>query len=420
MKLAPGTPLSIGLMTDEQVAPIPVGRLAFADGVAQLEWAPEAIAARHLLSPIHYRLEPGLHPAHSREFDGLHGFLADSLPDAWGTLLLRRRLQKLGYRFEELNVVDRLALVGRRGRGALVFMPETLADSGVETIDLDKLAEESRTMLSGEEGELDELLARLGGGSGGARPKVHVAFAADGGLHAGDEAVRQRAEQWPEQWIVKFPALTDPPDIGPIEEAYARMARTAGIVMAETRLIPASGGGGHFATRRFDRPAPGKRRHMVSLGGAVEASPHMPSLDYDGFLRATLSITRDMRDVEQAFRRMVFNVLAHNRDDHVRQHAYLMDEKGEWHLAPAFDLTFNHGPGGEHYMAVMGEGRDITRGAVEALGVRHGIAAKRIVAIVAEVGGAVARWHKFADDVGVSASKAEIADRLAAISAVFA
>jgi serine/threonine-protein kinase HipA len=111
---------------------------------------------------------------------------------------------------------------------------------------------------------------------------------------------------------------------------------------------------------------------------------------------------------------------AANRDDHVLQHAYLMDEKGEWHLAPAFDLTFANGPGGEHYMAVMGEGRDITRGAVEALGVRHGIAAKRIAAIVDEVKDAVAGWHKVAGEAGVSGSKAEIGGRLAAVNAAFA
>jgi serine/threonine-protein kinase HipA len=179
-------------------------------------------------------------------------------------------------------------------------------------------------------------------------------------------------------------------------------------MMAETRLIPSSKGPGHFATRRFDRPAPGKRLHMVSLGGAVEAAPHMPSLDYDGFLRATLSITRDMRDVEQAFRRMVFNVLAHNRDDHVRQHAYLMDVKGNWRLAPAFDLTFSYGPGGEHYMAVMGEGRDISRAHVEALGVRHGITVKRIGAIIEDVRVAVASWAQCARASGVEVSASEI------------
>lgn len=416
MKLAPGAPLLIGLLIDEAQPPTPVGRLAMAGGIAQLEWASEAIAAGRAISPVHYTLEPGLLAARSREFDGLHGFLADSLPDAWGTLLLRRRLAKLGHRFEDLNAVDRLALVGRQGRGALVFQPETLDEADASSIDLDQLAEESRHVMLGEEGQLDALLTRLGGGSGGARPKVHVSFASDGSLQAGDEMAGQANSEW----IVKFPALNDPADIGPIEEAYAQMARAAGIVMAQTRLIPSTKGRGHFATRRFDRPAPGQRLHMVSLGGALEASPHLPSLDYDGFLRATLSITRDMRDVEQAFRRMVYNVLAHNRDDHVRQHAFLMDEKGEWHLAPAFDLTFSHGPGGEHYMAVEGEGRAINRANIAALGVRHGIAEKRIAAIVHEVTAAVMDWESFAANCDVSVSRAAIGAALARMSGNFA
>lgn len=395
---------------------MPVGRLAMADGAAQLEWSPKALACGLQLAPLHYAPEPGLVAARTREFYGLHGFLADSLPDAWGMLLLKRRLANLGHRIENLNAVDRLALVGRKGRGALVFQPETLQDNGPDEIDLDRLAEQAQHAMLGEESELDALLARLGGGSGGARPKVHVSFAADGGLQAGDEIAGEGSSEW----IVKFPALSDLPDIGPVEEAYARMARAAGIEMAETRLIPSINGPGHFATRRFDRPVPGKRLHMISLGGAVEASPHMPSLDYDGFMRATLSITRDMRDVEQAFHRMVFNVLAHNRDDHVRQHAFLMDEKGEWHLAPAFDLTFSHGPGGEHYMAVEGEGRAITRVHVEALGVRHGIAPKRIAAIVEKVRATVADWVRFASECGVTASLAEINSELSRTTGKFA
>lgn len=413
MKLAPGNPLDILLLTDEAAEPQHVGRLAMAYGVAQLEWSAEAISAGHALSPLHYPLETGLHAARTREFGGLHGFLADSLPDAWGALLLKRRLQKLGHRYEDLNPVDRLALVGSRGRGALTFRPATLdAGEGAGAIDLDLLADEARQVLLGEEGELDALLVRLGGGSGGARPKVHVGIAADGGLRAGDELAGEGASSSTQEWIVKFPALIDPADIGPVEEAYARMARAAGIEMAETRLIP-SEGRAHFATRRFDRPSPGQRLHMVSLGGAVEASPHMPSLDYDGFLRAVLAITRDVRDGEQAFRRMVFNVLAHNRDDHVRQHAFLMDEEGVWSLAPAFDLTYSHGPGGEHYMAVMGEGRDIARAHVEALGERHGIAAKRIAAIVDEVRAALADWDVHATTCGVDLSHADIGEALA-------
>ena len=115
MKLAPGTPLAVGLLTDETAAPRSVGRLAMASGLAQLEWSAEIIAARLPISPLNYPSEFGLHPARSRIFEGLHGFLSDCLPDAWGLLLLRRRVQQLGHRFEDLNAVDRLALVGARG-----------------------------------------------------------------------------------------------------------------------------------------------------------------------------------------------------------------------------------------------------------------------------------------------------------------
>ena len=419
MKLAPGTPLAVGLLSDEKSAPRSVGRLAMANGLAQLEWSAEVIAEGMTISPLRYPMEPGLHPARGRAFDGLHGFLSDCLPDAWGMLLLKRRLQQMGHRFEDLDAVDRLALVGTKGRGALVFQPETLAGEVSDSIDLDLLAYEARHVLLGEETELEALLARMGGGSGGARPKVHVAIGADGSLCAGDELAVAENGNASEEWIVKFAATNDPADIGPLEEAYARMARAAHIDMAETKLIPSATGSGHFATKRFDRPTPGKRLHMVSLGGALEASPHMPSVDYDGFLKATLAITHSMADVEQAFRRMVFNVLSRNRDDHVRQHAYLMDDRGNWRLAPAFDLTFSNGPGGEHYMAVRGEGRTITHEHVEKLGKGHGISAKRVAAVIDDVRAALADWPIIAGEIGVGVSQITVSDGLTAVAKQF-
>ncbi|NOU04047.1 MAG: type II toxin-antitoxin system HipA family toxin [Novosphingobium sp.] len=419
MKLVPGTPLAVGLLSDEKSKPRSVGRLAMANGLAQLEWSAEVIAEGLTISPLSYPVEPGLHPARSRTFDGLHGFLSDCLPDAWGMLLLKRKLQRLGYRFEDLDAVDRLALVGTKGRGALVFQPETLAGEASGSIDLDLLADEARHVLLGEETELEALLARLGGGSGGARPKVHVAIAADGSLCAGDELALGGDAPASEEWIIKFAATNDPVDIGPLEEAYASMAHAAHVDMAETKLIPSATGSGHFATRRFDRPAPGKRLHMVSLGGALEASPHIPSVDYDGFLKATLAITRSMADVEQAFRRMVFNVLSRNRDDHVRQHAYLMDDRGNWRLAPAFDLTYSNGPGGEHYMAVQGEGRTITRAHVESLGKNHGIQAKSMAAIIDDVRSAMADWPLHARETGVGQSLSLVSEGLDEVARQF-
>lgn len=186
------------------------------------------------------------------------------------------------------------------------------------------------------------------------------------------------------------------------------MALAAGLDMAPYRLLPSRSGPGYFATRRFDRPRSGQRLHMVSLSGAVEAPWRTPA-SYDLFLRATLAITRHADDLHAAFRRMVFNVLASNRDDHTRQHSYLMDDQGQWRLAPAYDLTYSAGPGGEHYLDIEGEGRNPTREQVGALGRRHGLADRSIDAIVDEVRAAVADWARFAEDTGVTrASRAEI------------
>lgn len=413
MKLAPGAPLQIGLLLNEGEPSTPIGRLAMAGGLAQLEWSAKVIATQRRIDPLLYPPEPGLQAARGRDFDGLHGFLADSLPDAWGRLLMKRRLEKLGVRLETLTVVDRLALVGNGGRGALVYKPATTPVEDTGAIDLDALAEQSQVLLLGEDTDLIDTLAKLGGASGGARPKVSVGIAADGTVS--EDATADGHDEW----IVKFRATVDPVDIGPVEEAYARMARAAGIDMAPSRLLPARDGFGYFATRRFDRPSPGRRLHMVSLAGALEALPDVPSIDYDGLLRATAATTRHAGDVEQAFRRMVFNILAHNRDDHTRQHSYLMDSDGDWRLAPAYDLTFSNGPGGEHYLAVEGEGRAPTRAQVVTLGRRHGLSDRMIAEIIDTVRDALADWPVIATELGVTASRAEIHERLAHIAAAF-
>lgn len=397
MKLAPGTPLSVTLAFDAG-ARLPVARLAMDAGVAQLEWSAEVIARKLAVSPLKYPPEAGLHAAGSKEFRGLHGFLADSLPEQWGYLLMRKRLAKLGIDIATLSILDQLALVGDQGRGALVFEPATTPSEDVESLDLDALAADATALLEGEEANLTETLATLGGGSGGARPKVHLGFDGNGKISVGSGEIAPGQQAW----LVKFRAPQDPDDIGPLEEAYATMAEAAGLHLSEHRLIAAKKGPGYFATRRFDRPNGRKRLHMVSLAGAIEASSTVPSASYDTFLRATLAITRRADDVAAAFQRMVFNILASNRDDHTRQHAYLMDQTGDWRLAPAYDLTYAPGPGGEHYLDVEGEGRRPTRALVSKLGNRHGFDAKRVAASIDKVRAAVADWPKFAKLAGVS------------------
>lgn len=415
MKLAPGEPLAINLIFDESQAPLPMARLAMARGLAQLEWSPELLASKLPVSGLNYPPEPGLHPARRRDLEGLHGFVADSLPDAWGNLIARRRLAKLGVRIEDLSPLDRLALVGRHGRGAMAFVPDTGPPPEVETLDLDTLAAEAVAVLVGDESALAATLATLANGSGGARPKIHVGFDPSGAISVaeGEAAPGHTA------WIVKFAAPNDQPDIGPIEAAYAAMAKAAGLDVSEHRLLPAKSGPGYFATRRFDRPEPGRRLHMLSLGGAIEA-PWMQPASYDLFLRATLAITRHAGDQAAAFRRMVFNILASNRDDHVRQHSYLMDPTGEWRLAPAYDLTYSAGPGGEHYLDVEGEGRRPTRAHVRALGKRHGYDKATVDRVIEEVAAALAGWPGFADEAGVTRfSKTDIAAAHADVAGSF-
>ena len=184
----------------------------------------------------------------------------------------------------------------------------------------------------------------------------------------------------------------------------------AGLDLSANRLLPSKLGPGYFATRRFDRPAPGQRLHMVSLSGAIEVRPSLPA-SYDTFLRATQAITRHAGDVSSVFRRMVFNVLACNRDDHTRQHSFLMSPGGDWRLAPAYDLTFAPGPGGEHYLDIEGKGRRPTRDHVRRLGRRHGLSERLIDEIVEQVTAAIAAWPAFAEAGGVTvASRNMIAD----------
>lgn len=186
MKLAPGTPLSISLAFDPTRPRLPVGRLAIDAGLAQLEWSREVIARKLMVAGLLYPPDVGLQAARGRAFEGLHGFLADSLPEGWGYLLMRKRLAKLGLDIASLTPLERLALIGDHGRGALVFEPSTTPPEDVETLDFDVLAEQATVLLTGEEARLADTLAGLAGGSGGARPKVHVGFDGQGGVSVGE------------------------------------------------------------------------------------------------------------------------------------------------------------------------------------------------------------------------------------------
>jgi len=406
MKLAGATALHV-LLDFSPGNVVPVGRLALDRGRAVLEYDPDFIASNLRLNPRFAPPRPELvWAAEPRFFDGLHGVFADSLPDAWGRELMRRRAIATGLDPNSLTAIDRLAAVGRHGMGALVYEPARRLGE-VDEVDLDALSREAFDLLAGDvTGDLS-ILEALGESSGGARPKILIAKNAAGHLRSGIGTIPAGYDAW----IVKFRAPRDRPDSGPLEAAYADMARAARIDIAPTTLLASgTGGPGYFATRRFDRGPAGKRFHTLSLAGMLEMQWEIPSIDYHGLLSAVRYVTRRQPDVEQMFRRMVFNVAAHNRDDHAKQHAFLMDESGTWRLAPAYDLNFSAGPAGEHYLTVEGRGTDITGEQIRALATRQNLGAATTSAIVDQVTTAVANFDRFAAAYSVAtSSRKEIA-----------
>ncbi len=400
MRITPDSALSVTL----EFSPgdeIDVGRLAMARGIAYVQYSDAFVRSGLRLNPLAPTPDTRLIAApEPRAFGGLHGVFADSLPDGWGTGLLRRRAVAHGIDFDSLTMLDRLACVGRTGPGALVYRPEL--PLGIEgAIDLDVLANESLRVTQGEATAIIDSLARLGGSSGGARPKILVGMNAAG--HLVGSAFPLPAGY--DAWIIKFRGSREPIDAGPREAAYADMARAAGLEVMETRLISSDAGGpGYFATKRFDRGPNNARMHVASAAGLLETAWDIPSFGYDELLKATNLITRYQPDVLMIYRRVVFNVLAHNRDDHAKQHAYLMGPDGAWRLAPAFDLTFSSGPGGEHYLTVNGRGTDITGVDLARVAENQGIARKRAREIIDEVTSGVCRFREFARTYGVRRS----------------
>ena len=380
---------------------MPVGRLAYRNRLAYFEYDETFLGRGLEISPLHHRRAQGLiRPHDAHVFEGLHGVFHDSLPDGWGRLLVDRRARQLGVDPAELTPLDRLACVADRGMGALCYQPESEAwrEQG-QFLDLNELAAGAREVLEGGAEDAIAQLGRLGASPGGARPKVLIALD-ESGLPA------QGGEDAPlcyTRYLVKFRGVDDPPDAAQIEQAYAMMARAAGVRVPETRLIQGGRGEHYFASRRFDRTG-GDRLHAHTASGLLYADFRLPSLDYKDLILLTRFLTRDARECGEMFTLAVFNVMAHNRDDHARQFTFLMDREGNWQLAPAYDLTFARGPGGEHSTSVLGKGRGITKADLISLGKQADLAEKEVQEVLSRVADAVSDWTRFAKDSGVTAA----------------
>jgi serine/threonine-protein kinase HipA len=372
-----------------------VGRLALKRRQILFEYDASFLGTKLELSPFNLRLTPDVvvGPA---VFEGLMGVFEDSLPDGWGRLLLDRRAAELGLSGASLTPLDRLTVVGARAMGALVYEPEIALDTP-EVVKLSELAKQADLVMREAGGADLERLIAIGGSPKGARPKVLIQLAPDGSVHFGAKTIQPGFTAW----LVKFPAQDDDPHSASLEHAYCLMAKAAGIDVPETRLLgKTKRSPGCFAIERFDRQG-ATRIHTHTLGGLLQLPHGYTALDYRDLLKVTRELTRSEAAVAEMFRRACFNVFAHNRDDHSRNFAFLMDEQGRWKPSPAYDLTFAQGPGGEHTMLVAGEGRTPGSGHLTALAAQAGL--KHSSKIIDEARAAVSRFKRFADKAGVPA-----------------
>lgn len=355
-------------------------------------------------------------------FHGLPGLLADSLPDRFGQALIDAWLAQQGRVPESFNAIERLCYTGRRGMGALEFAPVMgpKASEG-RRIEIDALAELAGDILSrrralevsfddaGRERAMAEIL-RVGTSAGGARAKAVIAWNPSTNEVRSGQVDAGTGFQY---WILKFDGvagnkdkeLEDPQGYGVIEYAYAAMAQDAGITMSECRLFE-EGGRRHFMSRRFDRLENGAKLHMQSLGALAHFDFNMAgAYAYEQAFLVMRRLDLPMESIEQQFRRMVFNVIARNQDDHVKNIAFLMDQDGRWSLSPAFDVTYSYNPAGlwtaTHQMSINNKRDRFELADFKACARSAGMKRGRAESIVAEVEQVVARWPDYADAAGV-------------------
>ena len=373
-----------------------VGTLARKERKIYFEYDKAFLETGVQISPYKLPLKSGVMRCDDDTFDGIWGVFADSLPDGWGKLLVDRHMKKRGIDPATLTPLDRLAYVGDYAMGALSYEPSVRLEGTVpEEIILDDLALYARNILEGESEDLVDTLLNLSGSSAGARPKVLVQLSEDRGqiIHG-----REKLAEGYSHWIVKFASSSDSSEMGAIEYAYSLMAKAAGLDMPPTVLLEGKKGR-YFACERFDRRGE-ERVHMHSVAALVHSDFRYPILDYDDLLTLTLHLTKNMQDVEKVFRLTCFNLFSHNRDDHAKNFSFLMDADGQWHFSPVYDITFSSGPGGEHSTMYLGEGKYPTKDHLEALGKKHQI--KYAGRIIGEVEDAVANWHRYAKESGMS------------------
>ena len=389
------------------------------------QYAPEFLNSGIEVSPVTMPLNDGIFqfPALSREtFKGLPGLLADSLPDKFGNALIDAWLAGQGRTPDSFNPVERLCYIGKRGMGALEFLP-TIKGSPttsrvVEVEELVKLSNKvinDRASLTGQltgDDDTDAIgdILRVGTSAGGARAKAILAWNESTGEFRSGQLDQEAGFT---QWLMKFDGITEnrdkelavPQGYGRIEFAYSLMAAQAGINMTRCRLHE-EGGRAHFMTQRFDRTDTGNKLHMQSLCAMMHYDFNIAgAYSYEQVFQAMKLLRLKRTEIEQQFRRTAFNVIARNQDDHVKNIAFLMNKTGQWFLSPAFDVVYAYNPDGawtsRHQMSVNGKRDGFELADLVALASVGGIKKRKALGIIDQVADAVSNWDTYRSNAGV-------------------
>ena len=402
-----------------------IGALSMQEGesVARFEYAPGFIGAGIEPSPIRMPVSAKIYsfPELSQTFKGLPGLFADSIPDKFGNKLIDSWLTKQGRDPASFTALERLCYTGNRGMGALEFYPfEGPAATDNDTLDVENLRNFAASVLNQRKSfktqkqqSTFEQILRVGTSAGGARAKVLIAYdESTGEIRSGQVANSENFSYW----LLKLDDVENNSDkekadvqgYGPIEYTYYQMAQAAGIQMSECRLLEKSGHR-HFMTKRFDRLAGGKKLHYQSLCALAHYDFNMAgAYSYEQAFSIIKQLGLGYDALEQLFRRAVFNICARNQDDHAKNIGFLMNKRGEWSLAPAFDMTYAYNPGGlwtgTHQMTFNGKRDNFTIDDFKAVARFAGLKQGRHKKILGDVQEAVSAWPKLAKKNDVNAA----------------
>ena len=406
-----------------------VGAVAWDErtGIASFEYDPNFKKLNWDLAPLKMPITsarkvisfPELRRDKNAEFDtfkGLPGLLADMLPDKYGNQLINMWLAQNGKPQDSMNPVEMLCFIGTRGMGALEFEPATIKENKrTFSIEINSLVDIAQRMLSKREAFTTNLqrdeekavmdILKIGTSAGGARPKAVIAYnEKTGEVKSG----QTKAPNGFEHWLIKLDGVSDiqlgaSKGYGRVEMAYYNMAKACGIDMMQSRLLEENGRA-HFMTKRFDREGGEIKHHIQTFCGLKHFDfNQVNSFSYEQLFQTMRELKLDYQDTEQMFRRMVFNVIAQNCDDHTKNFSFRLKKEGKWELSPAYDICYAYSPDNrwisQHALSMNGKRKDITK--EDLLSVENTIKTKKAATIISEISENVSQWKKFADDVNV-------------------